>query len=52
MNVAAAHAIASLISDDELNADNIMPHAFDERVAPTVSKAVAEAARESGVARI
>lgn len=52
MNVAAAHAIASLVSDAELEPDNIMPHAFDERVAPAVSKAVAEAARESGVARI
>lgn len=52
MNVAAAYAIASLVSDEELTEDNIMPHAFDPRVAPTVSAAVAEAARKTGVARI
>ncbi len=52
MKIAAAHAIASLVSDDELNADYILPKAFDERVGPTVAKAVAEAAKQSGVARI
>ena len=52
MKMAAAMAIANLISDDELNADYIIPAAFDERVGPAVAKAVAEAARASGVARI
>ena len=52
MKVAAAEALASLISDDELNADYIIPAAFDERVGPAVAKAVAEAARKTGVARI
>ena len=52
MKVAAAEALANLISDDELNADYIIPAAFDERVGPAVSKAVAEAARKDGVARI
>ena len=52
MKVAAAEALAGLISDDELNADYIIPAAFDERVGPTVAKAVAEAARKTGVARI
>ena len=50
--MAAAKAIASLISDDELRPDYIIPAAFDERVGPTVAAAVAQAARESGVARI
>ena len=52
MKMAAAIAIAGLISDEELNADYIIPAAFDERVGPAVAKAVAEAARKSGVARI
>lgn len=52
MKVAAAHAIASLVSDEELSKDFIMPLAFDERVAPTVAEAVAKAARETGVNRI
>ena len=52
MKMAAAMAIAGLISDEELNADYIIPAAFDERVGPAVAKAVAEAARASGVARI
>ena len=52
MKVAAAEALAGLISDDELNADYIIPAAFDERVGPAVAKAVAEAARATGVARI
>ncbi|MCR5289480.1 MAG: NAD-dependent malic enzyme [Treponema sp.] len=52
MKIAAAKALASLISDDELNEDYIIPAAFDPRVGPAVAKAVAEAARKSGVARI
>ena len=52
MKMAAAEALASLISDEELTADYIIPKAFDKRVGPAVSKAVAEAARKSGVARI
>ena len=52
MKMAAAEALSSLISDDELNEDYIIPKAFDPRVGPAVAKAVAEAARKSGVARI
>ena len=52
MKVAAAQAIASLVSDEELSADYILPKAFDERVGKTVAEAVAKAARESGAARI
>jgi len=52
MKVAAANALAELISDEELSADYIIPKAFDKRVGPAVAKAVAEAARKSGVARI
>ncbi len=52
MKMAAAMALADLISDDELNEDYIIPAAFDERVGPAVAKAVAEAARATGVARI
>jgi len=52
MKVAAANALANLISDDELNENYIIPAAFDERVGPAVAKAVAEAARATGVARI
>ena len=52
MKLAAAYALAGLISDDELNEDYIIPAAFDERVGPAVAKAVAEAARATGVARI
>ncbi len=51
MKMAAARALAELISDEELNADYIIPKAFDKRVGPAVAKAVAEAARKSGVAR-
>ena len=52
MKVAAANALAELISDEELSADYIIPKAFDKRVGPAVAKAVAEAARKSGVARM
>ncbi len=52
MKMAASYAIASLVSDDELKADYILPAAFDERVGKTVAKEVAKAAKESGVARI
>ena len=52
MKMAAAQALANLISDDELNEDYIIPAAFDKRVGPAVAKAVAEAARKTGVARI
>ena len=52
MKVAAANALAGLISDDELNENYIIPAAFDERVGPAVAKAVAEAACATGVARI
>ena len=52
MKMAASHAIAALVSDEELNADYILPRAFDRRVGPAVAEAVARAARESGVARV
>ena len=52
MKVAAAKALASLISEDELSPEYIIPAAFDPRVKDAVAKAVAEAARQSGVARI
>ena len=52
MKIAAAYAIASLVSDDKLSEDYILPYAFDERVKDTVASAVAEAARKDGVARI
>ena len=52
MKMAAAMALANLISDDELNEEYIIPKAFDPRVGPAVAKAVAEAARATGVARI
>ena len=52
MKVAAAEAIAGLVADDELNADYILPKAFDPRVGPAVAAAVAQAARDTGVARI
>ena len=52
MKIAAANALAGLISDEELNENYIIPAAFDPRVGPAVAKAVAEAARASGVARI
>ena len=52
MKIAAAYAIAGLVSDQELNADYILPYAFDPRVKDAVAKATAEAARKDGVARI
>ncbi len=52
MKLAAAFALAGLVSDSELTADFILPAAFDPRVAPTVAAAVSRAARETGVARI
>ncbi len=52
MKIAAAYALADLVGENELNADYILPAAFDPRVKDAVAKAVAEAARKSGVARI
>ena len=52
MKIAAAYAIASLVDDDKLTADYILPYAFDERIKDTVAKAVADAAVKDGVARI
>ena len=52
MKIAAAHAIAGLVSDEELNCDNILPQAFDPRVGKAVAEAVKNAAVSSGAARI
>ena len=52
MKIAAAEAIAGLIPEEELSDENIIPMAFDLRVGPAVAKAVADAARRTGVARI
>ena len=52
MKMAASQAIASLVSDEELSPEYIIPKAFDKRVGKTVAAAVAQAARESGVARL
>lgn len=52
MKIAAAEAIAGVIGDDEIREDYVIPEAFDKRVGPAVAKAVAEAAKRSGVARI
>ena len=52
MKIAAAKALAGLISDEELNADYIIPAAFDPRVKDAVANAVKQAAYDSGVARI
>ena len=52
MKMAASYAIASLVSDEELSPDYIIPPAFDPRIGETVAKAVAKAAKDSGVARI
>ena len=50
--MAASRALAELITPDELNADYIIPAAFDKRVGKAVAAAVAEAARNTGAARI
>lgn len=52
MKIAAAHAIANLVAEDELSPDYIIPAAFDERVAPAVAEAVKQAAIDTGVNRI
>ena len=52
MKLAAAYAIADLVSEDKLCPEYILPEAFDERVGPAVAKAVGEAARSCGIARI
>ena len=52
MKIAAANALAGIIPDEELNEENIIPEAFDPRVPEAIAKAVAEAARATGVARI
>ena len=52
MKMAAAQALAGLISDEELSEEYIIPQAFDKRVGPAVAAAVAQAARDSGVSRI
>lgn len=52
MKIAAAKAIAELVSDEELNAEYVIPAPFDPRVGSAVAKAVAEAARKSGVSRV
>ena len=52
MKIAASHALAALVSDAELSATYILPAAFDKRVGPAVARAVAQAARDSGVARL
>jgi len=52
MKIAAAYALASLVDDDKLSPDYILPYAFDPRVKDTVAAAVAEAAKKDGVARL
>lgn len=52
MKIAAAEALANLISEEELSPEYFIPKAFDKRVGPAVTKAVADAARKTGVARI
>lgn len=52
MKIAAAEALAGLITDEELSPDYIIPKAFDKRVGPAVAEAVAEAAKKTGVARL
>ena len=52
MKIAAAEALANLISEEELSPEYFIPKAFDKRVGPAVAKAVADAARKTGVARI
>ena len=52
MKIAAANALAGLITDEELSEDYIIPAAFDPRVGKAVAEAVADAARKTGAARI
>ena len=52
MKIAASYALASIVDDDKLSADYILPHAFDPRVGKAVAEAVKKAAKDSGVARI
>ena len=52
MKMAAARALAGLIGEEELSEENIIPKPFDPRVVPAVAQAVAQAARETGVARL
>ena len=52
MKLAASHALADLVSPEELNREYVLPAPFDPRVGPAVARAVAQAARDSGVARI
>lgn len=52
MKVAAAKAIASIVTDEELNEEYIIPNPFDDRVAPAVAREVAEEAKRSGIARV
>ncbi len=52
MKLAAAYALASLVTDEELRADRIITEVMDDRVVPAIAKAVAEAARRTGVARL
>lgn len=52
MKIAAAYAIASMIKDEDLNEDNVIPDALDKNVAANVAEAIKKAARESGVARL
>ncbi|KRU25062.1 NAD-dependent malate dehydrogenase [Clostridium sporogenes] len=52
MKIAAAYAIASMVKDEDLNEDNVIPYALDRSVADNVAKAIKEAARKSGVARV
>jgi malate dehydrogenase (oxaloacetate-decarboxylating) len=52
MKLAAADALASLVPEDKLSPEFILPYAFDPAVRPAVAAAVAKAARESGVARL
>ncbi len=51
MELAAAHALAAVVSPEHLERDYVIPSVFDRRVAPAVADAVARAAEESGVAR-